>query len=253
VAGLAILKVGGSVVSHKHRDCTFDEEATRGLAIALRPYVGRLVLVHGTGSFGKPPAREHGFSSGFIEPCAGHLVARIDRRLLELRTRVVETLVSAGIPALGLAAIGHFITRNGVIDVCNVASFQELLLGGLVPVLSGAIVVDVARGFSVLSSDAIAADLAVRLGARRLVFATDVPGVLDDAGGLLPRVGTNFRPERDLEDVSGAMHGKLSAIEPAVHAGVSTVIVDGRHPGRVAAALDGQSVIGTAVLRAEAS
>jgi isopentenyl phosphate kinase len=105
-------------------------------------------------------------------------------------------------------------------------------------------------GFVVCSSDAIAARLAVELHARRLFFATDVPGIMrrtERGEVLLAEVGELEAAAVDASDndATGGMRGKVIAGLAAARAGTSTLVLDGRVPGRLLGALKGQDVPGT--------
>ena len=110
--------------------------------------------------------------------------------------------------------------------------FLEPLKGfakvGMVPLLGGDILVDAVMGWSIGSGDQLAVILCKEMGAKRLIFASDVPGIYDsdpklkedaslidiinlnDLEATLKRMGAS-----GVEDASGAMKGKLESIVPA--------------------------------------
>jgi acetylglutamate kinase len=95
-------------------------------------------------------------------------------------------------------------------------TLEELVADGSVPVIA-----PLARGPLNVNADDAAAVLAVALGANRLVFVSDVPGVLVD-GQVLPQLA---------EDDIGALNGSLSGgivpkLEAAVRAARAGVRVD---------------------------
>ncbi|MCE9671356.1 hypothetical protein LY474_26470 [Myxococcus stipitatus] len=250
IADISVVKLGGSLLTDKASECVFDLSAALRLAGELARAGGPVVLLHGTGSFGKPPARRHGFADGFLPSGKASVVSEVESLLDDLRARVMNALRAQGVVACGLNASALFETDGGAICRCETWPIQLLVERGLVAVISGALVVDRSRGFAVCSSDAIAATVAARLGARRLLFATDTPGVMHREGGeerLLPELteawgDTVARPE---DDVSGGMDGKVRAGFEAARAGVPTFILDGRVPGRLLQALRGEEVPGT--------
>ena len=91
-----------------------------------------------------------------------------------------------------------------------------------------------------MNADSAASALAGALGAKRLVFLTDVEGVLDADGKLIERL--DARAARALlatPAVTGGMKPKLRAALEAVDAGVSEVLVAGPSLHR-AALLEGK-------------
>ena len=76
----------------------------------------------------------------------------------------------------------------------------------------------------------------MRLKARRLVFLTDVEGLLDDHGRVVARLGSgDVRSLLGSDVVSGGMRPKLEACLEAVTGGVPEVVIAG--PARHEAAL----------------
>jgi acetylglutamate kinase len=95
------------------------------------------------------------------------------------------------------------------------------LASGRIPVIA-----PLARGPLNVNADEAAWALAVGLGAERLLFLTDVPGVLVE-GALLPSIGAD-EADRLLDDGSfqGGIVPKLRAAVRAVRSGVPTEIGD---------------------------
>lgn len=247
---LAVIKVGGSIVTDKNNEATFAETAAVAVGRACAMSSVPMVLVHGTGSYGKPPAVRHGYLDGFL--ASPEVVSEVGGLLDELRFRMLRALREAGMNAVGISTASVVTTRNGAIERFACEAIRDFLGRGLTPVLSGDLVCDAARGFAVCSSDDIAIDLAITLRADRLVLATDVPGIIAQRDGfpvVVPEVNDWASASRELEhdgkDVSGGMRGKLAAAFRAAQAGIPVTIVDGRDPERVRAALAGEAVEGT--------
>ncbi len=84
-------------------------------------------------------------------------------------------------------------------------------------------------------NDRLSAEVAMLAGATLLVILTQVDGLIDSDGRVIPRV-------RDVEQVKnlatgskgkfsqGGMISKLQAVKMAVDAGITTVIINGRRP-----------------------
>jgi acetylglutamate kinase len=83
-----------------------------------------------------------------------------------------------------------------------------------------------------INADTAAGAIAAALGASKLIMLTDVPGVLDKAGRLMP----SLTPKQSLMllgdgTISGGMIPKLETCLEAVHGGVQAAhILDGRIP-----------------------
>ena len=92
-----------------------------------------------------------------------------------------------------------------------------------------------------VNADTMAAALAVRLNASRLLIAGTTPGVLDGRGLTIAELG--LQAEQELASagtINRGMIAKLNACRAALAGGVPDVaVVDGRDPSRLRAALAG--------------
>lgn len=244
---IRILKIGGSLLTDKYsEEPVFATDIAGRLAreIALLPRLP--VLVHGTGSYGKPPAKKYGYLSGRLSRDQAHVISKVSEILESLQHKVLDTLRSAGIPAVSLSAGALMSTRNGTVVDCHWQPVAAYVSRGIMPVIAGDFVIDHEHDFSVCSSDWIASHLAISANAKRLVFATDVAGV--SMPGEIGRPQVRMISAEDYEhcrhalvdvdgDVSRGMDGKLAAGFLACGRGVETFIVDGTTAGAISEAL----------------
>lgn len=102
-------------------------------------------------------------------------------------------------------------------------------------------------------NDRLSAEVATLAGADLLIILTQVDGLLDENGKVIPLVRDIDRVKRlangDKGPFSrGGMISKLDAVRMAVDAGITTVIMNGRRPDLIAAAVAGEDSIGTRFL-----
>jgi len=96
-------------------------------------------------------------------------------------------------------------------------------------------------------NDRLSAEVATLAHADLLVILTQVDGLLDEAGRVIPLV-RDVGQVRGLVKESkgrfavGGMVSKLEAVKMAVDAGITTVIINGRRPDGIAAAIAGKDV-----------
>jgi acetylglutamate kinase len=99
-----------------------------------------------------------------------------------------------------------------------------------------------------VNADTAAGEVAAALSAERLVFLTDVPGVMDASGTVQPRLNdAEARALIEAGTVEGGMVPKVEAALRASSAGVPASIVDGREPGALRALLAGGRGVGTTI------
>lgn len=142
-------------------------------------------------------------------------------------------------PALGL--VGEIISVNPTLPRC-------LLDSGFVPVVA-----PVASGPEQealnINADTAAGALAGALDAEYFVLISDVPGVLDGKGSLIPELdGAQITTLREAGVISGGMIPKVEACMHALAAGCRrALILDGRAPSSLRRFLCEGAPLGTVV------
>jgi acetylglutamate kinase len=128
---------------------------------------------------------------------------------------------------------------------------RTLLDDGLVPVVASIAADAGGQRFNV-NADVIAAELAVGVGARKLVYVNDVPGVIGAGGDLLSELGVRDALALLAADdvVDGGMIPKLASSIRAIEGGVDRVhLIDGRVEHALVLELFTPEGIGTMLVR----
>lgn len=255
----AVIKLGGGLITTETdgRPVT-DRELVVARARELAEMRQAFVLVHGTGTFGKPPAVKFGYLDGRLSRDRGDVVAYVATALARLELDVLECLTQAGMNPIRVPAWLLYPTHSTRPDARTLACLSDALESGMTPVIGGNFILD-DGGFSVCSSDIIAADLAVALGASALVMATRAHGVYRAFGDgieihecLHPGELCDDTLRRDPLDVSGGMDAKLRSGFQAVAAGITTHVIDGRVAGNLVATMARRPLSGTRLVAASA-
>jgi len=215
-----VLKLGGSLITEKDRPETIDDDALAAACDAVADAladnaVGRLVVVHGGGSFGHHHASEHGVSTteGTDEVGA---VMDIHGAMTTLNRAVLDRLHERDVPAVPVHPLSLSARPEGAdgdLDL-PLSSTATLLGEGFVPVLHGDGVATAGEGVTVVSGDELVVELATGLGARRVGVCSTVPGVLDGGGDVIPVIDSfdavaDALGASDATDVSGGMAAKV--------------------------------------------
>ena len=256
-----IVKLGGSVVTIKERPFTPNNRAIARLAEELRRAdVKSLIVIHGGGSFGHPPAKEYAIAEGYKNPEQLVGFSKTHRAMVVLNRLVVDALIQQSIPAVGVQPSAFIMTRKGRISDLNSALILRMLEMNLVPVLYGDAVLDVEQGFSILSGDQLMVSLAISLESRQIIIGVDVDGLytadpklhadakliedtsLVELKTFLGKIGKSMAV-----DVTGGMYGKIAELIPALERGIEAKIINARKANRLCKALMNQEVRGTRI------
>jgi acetylglutamate kinase len=236
---ILVVKVGGSTLgSHD----TALEDVVYLQKQGLRP-----VLVHGGGSLISDWLAKHNvptrFQRGLRVTDAGTLEVVVAVLAGLVNKQMVAAIGALGGRAAGLSGVDGGFLRGRIVDadlgyvgeVTRVdASFLAgFLEGGLVPVVAPVAVLDSDGRLTAqllnVNADIAAGAIAAALGARWLVFLTDVAGVRGRDGETVGELsGDEAQRLLSAGVVQGGMIPKVEACLAAARAGVSSVIADGR-------------------------
>lgn len=260
---VVLVKLGGSLITEKGGDAEARASVIRRLAAELREGGGgtgqRIVLGHGSGSFGHPPAAEFGLRSGARSAEERRAVSRTQDRAARLHRRVVAALVEAGLSPYSIAPSSAAMARDGEIEDFGLEPLAAALRGGYLPVVYGDVVADRRRGATIASTERLFLRLSEGLprhGWRvaRCLWLGVTAGVYDGDGRVLPRLGPGNGeaiPEAvggsPDADVTGGMRHRVETALRMSRLGVCSWIGDGRDAGSLVRALAGRAEGGTRV------
>ena len=252
-----VVKIGGSTLGR--HDTTLED------LVALQKEGRTLVVVHGGASIVSEWLSRLGIPTKFEK---GLRVT--DKQSLDVVAAVLCGLVNKelviGIQALGGRAIGLSGVDGGFIEArikdaalgyvgevvkVNPEPIEAILKGGYIPIIAPLGLAAKGRKSEKLNvnGDPAAGDIAAALEAERLIFLTDVPGILDSSGVLLPRLSADEASALIGSGVvSGGMIPKVEACLRALSTVPVTQIVDGREPHALLQALSGKGDGTTIVL-----
>jgi isopentenyl phosphate kinase len=256
-AGITVVKLGGSILTRKKERESLRPKILARMAEELATAVGPLVVLHGAGSFGHPDAKRFHLAEPPAEGTGGAERARgaaiVSREVRRLHAAVLQALVSAGMNPWSIPGSMVGRNRSGVLDDLDPSPFADALAAGVTPVSFGDVVRDDAWGFSILSADTIAVELARELPARRVLFVSDVGGVFEPGAThrrvavpvVTPELVDRLRPTAGVPDVTGGIRGKAEAMLAIADDGADAGLISGLSDGALSRALKGDRVYGS--------
>lgn len=247
-----VIKIGGTALGSN--DTTIED------IVNLQKLGKSLVVVHGGGKLLTDWLAKHGIATRFVR---GERVT--DKATLEVATAVLAGLVNKEIVAninclgglaIGISGVDGSLLQSRISDAekgyvgavvrVNTALLETLLQTGYVPVVASLGLHLFGREGDApqilnINADTVAGEIAVAIGAERLIFLTDVAGVCDQSGKLLPRLSSEEAEALVASGVaSGGMIPKIQAGLKALATTQSTRIIDGREPHALLNELEGQ-------------
>ena len=142
------------------------------------------------------------------------------------------------------------IGQVGEVKTINTAIIDVLKQNGFIPVISPTGVGEQGESYNI-NADTVAGDIAAALKAEKLLFLTDVAGILDRDKKLLPTLNPEeIRALKQDGVIDGGMLPKVDACLHALGSGVAkTHIIDGRVPHAVLLELFTDRGVGTEIVR----
>lgn len=173
---LVFIKLGGSLITDKTTPYTVRPDKLAVLAEEIKAALARdlglrLVLGHGSGSFGHFAVKEH-FPGLEIKDRKDWIgFSEVWYRASQLNRHVMDALHDAGIPSMAIQPSASVISTNGAVEHWDMTPLERALEAGIVPVIYGDMVFDTAKGGTVLSTEVLMFHLAHRLKPGRILLA----------------------------------------------------------------------------------
>lgn len=253
---LCFVKLGGSLITEKDKPHTPRPQVIARLAAEIasirqtQPDL-KILLGHGSGSFGHVPARKYATRQGVNSAEGWQGFVEVWREASQLNRLVMDALAQAGLPAIAFPPSASVWTGGGHVRNWNLQPLQAALQVGLLPVVFGDVVFDDQRGGAILSTEDLFMHLAHHLKPARLLLAGIEPGVWADYPACtryLPEITPDsFKEVRQslggsaAVDVTGGMLSKVKQSLDLVTAlpGLEVLVFTGEKAGNLAGALKG--------------
>ena len=258
---MIVIKYGGNAMVDQDLKHGFARDVIMMKLVGMNP-----VIVHGGGPQISELLRKIGKESTFIDGLRvtdSETMDIVEMVLGGLVNKEIVSLInSLGGKAVGLSGVDGGMLRAQVMDPelglvgsvvgVDVGPIRAVTAAGFMPVIAPVAVHDSvptpdSAAFLNVNADTAAGEIAAELGAERLVFMTDVDGVMDSSRRRIARL--TERQARGLMSsnvIAGGMLPKIGACLTALNEVGTTHIIDGRKAHTLRDTLEGKA-LGTRV------
>jgi len=255
-----VIKYGGAAMTKESLKRTFCDDMLLLRSVGLCP-----IVVHGGGPDITRALEKLGGTARFVD---GQRVTQAsDLKVVEMvltgsiNTELVTLLNRNGANAVGVsgkdAALlsarklvredGQDLGQVGELVHVNGGLLDLLLKQGYIPVVSPVGLGEDGQGYN-LNADVVAAGVAAAVGATKLIYLSDVPGILQADELVSELTAESLRAQVASGGISGGMTVKAASILRALEGGVRDVhVIDGRTPHSVIAELFTDKGVGTLI------
>ena len=264
---MIILKIGGSILTNKDsKESEIDTQSLKRIASEIKSSLDisskELIIVHGAGSFGHPPAKKYRIGEAFDKseyPQKRIGFCETQNAVKKLNMYICEAFIEQEVPVVAIPASSFMTASNKRITEGNLDSFKRYLDKGFVPVIYGDVVLDDELEICVISGDQLIQYLASNLKPDKVILGTDVDGVYnknpkthDDAIFF-----DKFSSLKDLDtlegttnvDVTGGMVGKIKELLYLADLGIESKIINAEIEDNIFKVLENKEVRGTIISR----
>jgi len=260
------LKLGGSLITDKNQAHTACLDIIHRLADEIasarkeKPNL-KLLLGHGSGSFGHVPAKKYGTREGVNNPEGWLGFEEVWKEARSLNQIMIDVLTSHNLPVISFSPSSMVITENKTIKTWDLTPIKKALDTGLIPLIYGDVIFDLYIGGTIFSTEELFIPLANFLKPDKILIAGIEEGVWQDYSAhqqLIcqitqktdPKILKQLRGSNSI-DVTGGMVEKVKSMLSltALLPDLEINIFSGAIPDNVRKSLNGVN-LGTRIKRA---
>lgn len=258
---LTFVKLGGSLITDKRVENSFRADAAQRVSEAIQNALTeaddlRLLVGHGSGSFGHVAAKQYGTMQGVASLEQWRGFAHVATVAAELNHLMAKTLDGAGVPVWRMQPSASALAEDGVLVSMALEPIRSALEHGLVPLVYGDVALDSVRGGTIVSTETVFFYLARHLPVQRILLLGEVEGVYDRAGQVIREITPATLPAVESAlggsagtDVTGGMETKVRDMVSLAQSipGLTIRIMSGTDAALLEATLLGNAEPGTLI------
>ena len=254
---MIFLKLGGSLITNKSEPNSARLEVISRIASEIKaarkndPHLS-ILIGHGSGSFGHPPAHQYQTHLGARSGEDWRGFAEVWLAANQLNRLMIDSFAKAGLPAISLPPSASTLSENREIVKMHIEPIEAALKAGLLPIIQGDTGFDTIQGATILSTETIFKFIIPRLKPSIILLAGKEPGVYADfpnSGEILASVSSKDIEKLKIQaakdpDVTGGMASKVRDALAMCQSlpGLQVRIFSGEQAGSIFQALQGEAL-----------
>jgi isopentenyl phosphate kinase len=246
---LALIKLGGSVVTFKEKPLTANFEAINNITRVIATIKIPLIVVHGGGSFGHYWSVKYDMHTKPYDYDA-YGISIVHESMMCLNQIIVNSMIKERINAYAIMPSNFTSSHRPIIR--KIEELQDIAENGIIPVTFGDIIHINKKKYSILSGDVIMRILSQVLHPSKVIFTLNVDGIYKNIK-TKETIKEIKNSNRSIElstveaDVTGGMRRKVTEAFKIARSGVDVLMVNGLNPERIINAISGSAFEGTTI------
>jgi isopentenyl phosphate kinase len=247
VSELAVIKLGGSVITNKNVPLSFNKPAVNRIVNAISKIKIPIVLVHGGGSFG------HYWSIRFNmhskpDNYSPHGISVVHQSMIHLNDFIVNFMMRKKMAPYSIAPLSFM--NYDKINKMQILHLGEIAKSKMIPITFGDVVYRYKMKYSIISGDEIMTVISSVLKPTKIIFALNVDGVYKDlkTRELIEIFEKNeVKFSRVRSDITGGMRRKVREALKISAMGLDVHILNGLKPERITDLIENNKFKGTVI------
>ena len=243
-----LIKLGGSVVTHKERPMTMNKIAIDQIFKSLLSVKVPIIFVHGGGSFGHYWSVKYDIHSK-PDRYSSDGIAVVHESMISLNHKLVKSMIRFKLNPYSVSPFS--IISNNKPLVKKIIELASMTRDKIIPVTYGDIVYRTHHKYSILSGDELMTMISHVLKPKKVIFAVNVDGIFRDPQGkqviqtigeksLIKFSNVNF-------DITGGMKRKVREALKISLGGMDVHFVNGFKPERLLKLIENKKTEGTVI------
>jgi isopentenyl phosphate kinase len=246
---LALIKLGGSVVTFKEKPLTANFEAINNITRVIATIKIPLIVVHGGGSFGHYWSVKYDMHTKPYDYDA-YGISIVHESMMCLNQIIVNSMIKERINAYTVMPSNFTSSHRPIIR--KIDELRDIAENGIIPVTFGDIIHINKRKYSILSGDVIMRILSQVLHPSKVIFTLNVDGIYKNikTKETIKEIKSSNRSielSTIEDDVTGGMRRKVTEAFKIARSGVDVLMVNGLNPERIINAISGSAFEGTTI------
>lgn len=245
---LVLIKLGGSVVTHKERAMTINKRAINRIIESLLTVKVPVILIHGGGSFGHYWSIKYGMHSK-PNRYSSEGIAVVHESMISLNQFIIKSMLKLKMNPYPISPFSFILGKKPLLK--KIFELAHMTKDKIVPVTYGDVVYTTYHKYSILSGDELMTMISTVLRPKKVIFAINVDGIYKDpqTKNVIHTIDEKALIKfSDVKlDITGGMRRKVREASKISHAGMDVHFVNGFKPERLLKIIENTQTEGTVI------
>ena len=256
-----LIKLGGSLITDKTQPKSFRKTVLHQIIKQIKQIKAnstevKLVIGHGSGSFGHVEAKKYDTIHGVNDAHQWLGYTKVACAASELSQLVWSEFVDNDLPVIRFQPTSSLEAHDGIVQKLDTQSIETALANHLIPLVHGDVAFDTKRGGTIISTESLFQYIIQKITVQQIILLGEVDGVFDTNGQVIPSITPQTLDDVQTAlkgssgtDVTGGMLQKVRDMLQIVqaHPNIRIIIANGKTPNILQDIMNHTKPVGTVI------